>query len=70
MRKMQEIATPLSRLAMTSKWDSNGLNRAFFIADFQCFGADNGTVPGNRDRDLPAYSAGYTMPGTKYYQAH
>jgi len=23
MRKMQEIATPLSRLAMTSKWDSN-----------------------------------------------
>jgi hypothetical protein len=24
MRKMQEIATPLSRLAMTSKWDSNG----------------------------------------------
>jgi hypothetical protein len=23
MRKMQEIATPLSRLAMTSKWDSS-----------------------------------------------
>jgi len=24
MRKMQEIATPLSRLAMTIKWDSSG----------------------------------------------
>jgi len=24
MRKMLEIATPLSRLAMTSKWDSSG----------------------------------------------
>jgi hypothetical protein len=26
MRKMQEIATPLSRLAMTSKWDSSGFD--------------------------------------------
>jgi hypothetical protein len=25
MRKIQEIAAPLSRLAMTSKWDSGGL---------------------------------------------
>jgi hypothetical protein len=24
MRKMQKIATPLSRLAMTIKWDSSG----------------------------------------------
>jgi hypothetical protein len=26
MRKMQEIATPLSRLAMTIKWDSSELD--------------------------------------------
>jgi hypothetical protein len=30
MRKMQEIATPLSRLAMTSEWDSSGF-LAFLI---------------------------------------